>query len=90
MTLLSQYYLRNSRQESSNVYIGFRRQDSTIDAFQGSGPVHGGLHGCVRFVRPNPVSGYLELAKPLTRPIGERDAESGNNFRFFFQIAASL
>lgn len=36
------------------------------------------------------INGYLELAMPLTRPIGERDAESGNNFRFFFQIAASL
>ena len=36
------------------------------------------------------INGYLEFTKPLTRPISERDTESGNSLRVFFRLAASL
>lgn len=46
--------------------------------------------GGLRYSLGGGINGYLELAKPLTRPIGERDTESGNNLRVFFQLSASL
>ena len=85
--------IQNEILKQTQLYTYFDRGDvwtMTPDAGEKNHESGAAAGGGVRYSLGGGINGYLELAKPLTRPIGERDAESGNNLRIFFQLSASL
>jgi hemolysin activation/secretion protein len=79
--------------KQTQLYTYFDRGDiwtMTPDSGEKHHQSGAAVGGGVRYSLGGGISGYLELAKPLTRAIAERDQESGNNIRIFFQLAIPL